>query len=75
MNKKSNLMDIKDRRLLTIKEAAAYCGIGYTNARKWFREIGAVRRFGRSVLIDRIVIDRALDSAAADVDLLHGNHN
>lgn len=63
MNTRSNILDLNERRLLTIKEAAAYCGMGRANARKWFDDIGAVRRFGRSVRIDRVVVDRALDRA------------
>ena len=65
MKERENLLDFGERRLFTTKEAAAYCGMGRANARKWFEEIGAVRRFGRSVRIDRVVIDRTLDSAIA----------
>lgn len=50
-----------DKRLLTEKEALRYVSMGRTNGRDWLREIGAVRRFGRSVRYDVKTIDKHLD--------------
>ncbi len=53
-------------RLLTISEAAAYTGRGETKCKKWLREIGAVRHFGRTVRYDIKTIDEALDAMARE---------
>jgi hypothetical protein len=57
------------RRLMTILEAAEYIGMGTTCAKQWFRQIGAVRYFGRRVLFDRAVIDAALNGAQSGDDI------
>ena len=49
-------------RLFDIEQAIAYTGRGRTNFKKWAAQIGATRRFGRSVRYDRKVIDAALDA-------------
>lgn len=55
--------DVYDKRLLNVKEAAAYLGMGRQRARKWCEEIGAMRRIGqKSIRYDRVIIDQALDS-------------
>ncbi len=56
------LMDITEKRMLNIYEGASYAGMGVNTFRQWCESIGAVRRFGRSVRFDRLVIDRALDN-------------
>lgn len=59
------------KRLLNIEEACRYVSMGRNNTRAWCEEIGALRRFGKSVRFDRAVIDGALDalpSAAAVVE-------
>ncbi len=61
-NEPSNVIG---KRLLTEREATAYVGQGTTRAREWFKKIGARRNFGRRVLYDKVVIDRALDEMAA----------
>lgn len=62
MNKRANI-DFNGgvKRGLTVKEGAAYTGLGVTHFRKWAEEVGATRRFGKSVRYDRIAIDQALD--------------
>lgn len=50
-----------DVRMLRESEAVSYTAMGRTNFRRWAKEIGAVRHFGRSVRYDRAVIDAALD--------------
>ena len=54
--------DVNTKRLLSIKEAAAYIGQGATKSRVWLDSIGAKRKFGSRALYDRYVIDAALDS-------------
>ena len=49
------------KRLLDVKELAAYCSIGICTAREWGREIGAERRIGRRVLYDRVAVDKEID--------------
>lgn len=68
MNKQNVLGKIEDKRLLNIKEVCTYIGIGQTQARKVMQEIGAVRRFGRRILYDKIVIDTYLDDMGESVD-------
>lgn len=68
MNKQNVMGKIEDKRLLNIKEVCSYIGIGQTQARKTMQEIGAVRRFGRRILYDKIVIDTYLDDMGASAD-------
>lgn len=56
---------VLEKRLLSAREAAAYIGQGTTNARVWLESIGARRNFGRRVVYDKVVIDRAIDEMAA----------
>ena len=55
-----------DVRMFTIEEAAAYSGRGRTAFRAWADQIGATRRFGKSVRYDKRVIDAALDAMTAE---------
>lgn len=64
MNAPKNEITI-DKRLLTEKEAVAYVGQGITKGRVWLKEIGARRNFGRHVVYDKVIIDRAIDEMAA----------
>lgn len=48
-------------RLLSIKEAAAYMGLGINNARKLMDDIGATVHIGKRVLADRQILDRYID--------------
>lgn len=50
------------QRLLTSEDLCAYLGRGKNSARAWADEIGATRKFGKSVRFDRVVIDAALDA-------------
>ncbi len=56
---------IADKRMLSEKESARYCGLGRSSIRKLGAEIGAVQHYGRRVLYDRTVLDAYLDSKAA----------
>ena len=66
MNKQNVMGKIEDKRLLNINEVCTYIGIGQTQARKVMQEIGAVRRFGRRILYDKIAIDTSLASMGVD---------
>lgn len=49
-------------RLFTVDQACTYVGRGKTMFKAWAKEIGAERRFGKTVRYDRLVIDQALDA-------------
>ena len=55
---------MEGKRMLGIDEAAKYLGLGKVVTRTWMDEIGATRKFGRRVLFDKQIIDRALDQSA-----------
>ena len=52
-------------RMLNVLQACAYTGRGQTQFKKWAQQIGATRKFGRSVRYDKKVIDKALDDLCA----------
>ena len=56
---------LSDKRLLDALEIAEYTGMGRNTARKFAEEAGALRRYGKRVLFDRLVLDRAIDDLAA----------
>ena len=62
MNKQIVKGEIAEKRLLNIEEVCIYTGLGQTSARVHMQEIGAVRRFGRRVLYDKQVIDKAINN-------------
>lgn len=62
MKSLSNTANMDDKRLLNIREAAAYIGQGTTKTRAWLDSIGAKRKFGSRALYDRRIIDEALDN-------------
>lgn len=62
MQKRKKDMLLSDKRLFDVHEGAEYAGLGIHTFRQWCEKIGAVRRFGRSVRYDRLVIDAALDN-------------
>ena len=66
MNKRQNIV-FNGKRGLTAHQGAAYKGLGTPTFKKWADEIGAVRRFGRSVRYDRVIIDKILDGKEAKV--------
>lgn len=53
------------KRLLSIAEVENYTGLGRNAARKFAEDAGAVRKYGRRVLIDKTFIDLALNQMAA----------
>lgn len=53
--------DTTEKRLLNLREASSYIGVGQTQTRRYMDEIGATRKFGTRVLFDKIVIDEALN--------------
>ncbi len=65
MQKRKNIMDVSEKRMLTASEAEGYTGLGRNTLRHWAESIGAVRKIGTRVLFDKYVIDKAMDDAAA----------
>lgn len=51
-----------NKRLFNADEGQSYCGLGRIKFREFADRIGATKRFGKRVLFDRAIIDRALDS-------------
>ena len=49
------------KRMLSLDEAAAYCGLGKNKLRTFATECGAIRHFGRRTLVDKVALDVALD--------------
>lgn len=49
------------KRMLSIQEATDYIGLGKHKTREWCEQIGAIRKIGGRVLVDRIAVDRAID--------------
>lgn len=51
-------------RYLSEAGAMTYTTFGRDKIRSWGKEIGAVRKVGKRVVYDRLVIDRAMDALA-----------
>ncbi len=68
MNKQIVTGNVENKRLLNVKEACEYTGLGQTTTRKLMQEIGAVRRFGKRLLYDKTIIDTYLDNMGASAD-------
>jgi hypothetical protein len=50
-------------RMLTLKQAAQYAGIGVSTCRAWCDKIGATTKFSAKIVrFDKNVIDKALDN-------------
>lgn len=62
MKKQNVTGEIAEKRLLNMTEVCIYTGIGQNNAQLYMDKIGATRKFGRRVLFDKRVIDKALDN-------------
>lgn len=56
---------LEGKRMLSVTEMETYTGLGRNAARKFAEEAGALRKYGRRVLIDKSALDRALDAMAA----------
>lgn len=68
MNKQIVTGNVENKRLLNVKEACEYTGLGQTTTRKLMQEIGAVRRFGKRLLYDKTIIDAYLDDMGGSAD-------
>ena len=56
---------LEGKRMLSVAEMETYTGLGRNAARKFAEDAGALRKYGRRVLIDKAALDRALDAMAA----------
>ena len=61
MQQRNIAEDVKNKRMLGIDEASQYIGMGRNYTRELMRQIGAERHFGRRVLFDKQIIDKALN--------------
>ena len=55
------LENVADKRMLSLREAQSYTGMGKNSCRKWLDEIGAIIKIGGRVLADKKIIDYAID--------------
>lgn len=53
--------NIEGIRMMSAEQGQKYVGLGRHTFRKWADNIGATRHFGRRVMFDKYVIDKALD--------------
>ena len=51
-----------NKRMLDGEELCNYLGLGRNRARDFAKSLGADRHYGRRVVYDRVIIDRAIDS-------------
>ncbi len=52
---------IENKRMLSRAEAMAYCGLGKNKLQQLATEAGAVCKYGKRVLFDKVKLDAALD--------------
>lgn len=52
-------------RYMSINNAVTYTGLGASTLRKLAEDAQAIRRVGRRVLIDKIVLEKYLDAQAS----------
>lgn len=52
-----------EKRLISIKELADYAGVGKSRAYELAEISGAQIRYGNRILVDRVRLDRFLDTA------------
>lgn len=54
------------RKLMDIPTAAEYLSLGVGKTRSFAAECGAIRKIGSRVLVDRTVLDKALDARGGE---------
>ena len=61
MARRVDRIEFSEKRMLSTSEMANYVGLGRDAAREFAESAGAMRKYGRRVLFDRKVLDKALD--------------
>lgn len=69
MNARTVRDGYEGKRMLSASELAKYVGLGQHSARRFAEEIGAVKHYGKRVLFDRVIIDKALDQMGGQVSV------
>lgn len=59
-----DILEIGDKRLLSLSEAARYMGVSRSTVSRLARQLNASRHIGARVLIDRRILDSYLDHLA-----------
>ena len=59
--KRADHIAFSEKRMLSALEMQSYVGLGRKQARAFAESVGAMRKYGRRVLFDRKVLDKALD--------------
>lgn len=54
-------------RMFSIEEAVSYMGMGRASTKAFCEEVGALRKIGGRVLVDRHILDAALDKLGEEV--------
>ncbi len=70
MRKRKNFNDFGDvtcKRLLSVSEGCLYTGLGKSTFQKLAEELGAKKKYGKRVLYDRVIIDRAIDTSGEEL--------
>ena len=65
MNKRVTYCPLSEKRLLSAQEGAEYTSMGVNSFKMWAAKIGAVKRYGRMVRYDRLIIDAGIDATEA----------
>lgn len=56
-----------EKRLLGVNELTQYLSMGKNKSVEYARSIGAERRFGKRVLFDKVVIDKAINESVYEL--------
>lgn len=72
MNMKNRTASCEGKRMLSFPEGCVYSGLGRNTLRKFATDCGALKRYGSRVLIDRNILDRALDELPEGEPVFHG---
>lgn len=65
MRTRNTTASIENKRMLSRTEAMTYCGLGKTKLQELAEEAGAVVKYGKRVLFDKVKLDAALDKMGA----------
>lgn len=68
MNPRTRATNEAEVRLMDITAFCQYSGLGRTSARKLAEEAGAVRKYGKRILIDKVRADSYFDRLASGAD-------
>ena len=62
MNRRNNDTPINQKRMITLEEASIYLSVGMNSIRAIAEKASAIKKYGRRILVDRIMLDSAIDN-------------